>query len=287
MNTLKTTLLLGALTLIFIYAGAMMGGRAGMIFAFMLAVGMNFFAYFYSDKVVLKMYGAREVTESDAPWLYDIVRQLAQRASLPMPKVYIIPSEQPNAFATGRNPSHSAVAVTQGITNILSRDELAGVLAHELAHVKNRDILIGTIAATVAGAISMLANMAQMSMLFGGRDNERGGNPVVMIAMMILAPIAAMLVQMAISRTREYQADRVGAEIMGDPVPLARALEKLGTAAKQIPMKANPATAHMFIVSPLSGKDFASLFSTHPPMEKRIAELYNMRTPVTSGGFHF
>ncbi|VAX15336.1 Peptidase M48, Ste24p precursor [hydrothermal vent metagenome] len=287
MNTLKTTLLLGALTLIFIYAGAMMGGRAGMIFAFMLAIGINFFAYFYSDKVVLKMYGAREVTESDAPWLYDIVRQLAQRASLPMPKVYIIPSEQPNAFATGRNPSHSAVAVTQGITNVLDRDELAGVLAHELAHVKNRDILIGTIAATVAGAISMLANMAQMSMLFGGRDNERGGNPVVMIAMMILAPIAAMLVQMAISRTREYQADRVGAEIMGDPVPLARALEKLGTAAKQIPMKANPATAHMFIVSPLSGKDFTSLFSTHPPMEKRIAELYNMRTPVTSGGFHF
>ncbi len=287
MNTLKTTFLLGALTLIFIYAGAMMGGRAGMIFAFMLAIGMNFFAYFYSDKVVLKMYGAREVTESDAPWLYDIVRQLAQRASLPVPKVYIIPSEQPNAFATGRNPSHSAVAVTQGITNILDRDELAGVLAHELAHVKNRDILIGTIAATVAGAISMLANMAQMSMLFGGRDNERGGNPIVMIVMMILAPIAAMLVQMAISRTREYQADRVGAEIMGDPMPLARALEKLGTAAKQIPMNANPATAHMFIVSPLSGKDFTSLFSTHPPMEKRIAELRNMRTPATSGGFHF
>lgn len=265
-----------------------MGGRAGMMLAFMFAIGMNFFAYFYSDKLVLKMYGAREVAQADAPWLYDMVWQLAQRAEIPMPKVYLIPSEQPNAFATGRNPSHAAVAVTQGITKVLDREELAGVLAHELAHIKNRDILIGTIAATVAGAISMLANMAQMSMLFGGRGGgERGSNPIVMIAMMIVAPIAAMLVQMAISRTREYQADRAGAEIMGNPMPLARALEKLGNAAKKIPMDANPATAHMFIVSPLSGKSFTSLFSTHPPMEKRIAELRNMSSVVKSGGFQY
>ncbi|VAX16249.1 Peptidase M48, Ste24p precursor [hydrothermal vent metagenome] len=276
MNVLKTTLLLGVLTLIFIYGGAVMGGRTGMIFAFMLAVGMNFFAYFYSDKLVLKMYGAKEISESDAPWLYQIVRELTMRAGIPMPKVYLIPSDQPNAFATGRNPSHAAVAVTQGITNVLSRDELAGVLAHEIAHVTNRDILIGTVAATIAGAISMLANMAQFAMIFGGRD-DRGGNPLAAIVMMIVAPIAAMLVQMAISRSREYQADEMGAKIMGDPVPLASALKKLSEASKVIPMKAEPATAHMFIVNPLSGNRLASLFSTHPPMEKRIAALMAMR----------
>ncbi len=276
MNVFKTTLLLGVLTLIFIYGGAAMGGRTGMIFAFVLAVGMNFFAYFYSDKLVLKMYGAKEISESDAPWLYQIVRELTMRAGIPMPKVYLIPSDQPNAFATGRNPSHAAVAVTQGITNVLSRDELAGVLAHEIAHVTNRDILIGTVAATIAGAISMLANMAQFTMIFGGRD-DRGGNPIAAIAMMIVAPIAAMLVQMAISRSREYQADETGAKIMGDPVPLASALKKLSEASKVIPMKAEPATAHMFIVNPLSGNRLASLFSTHPPMEKRIAALMAMR----------
>ncbi|VAX17116.1 Peptidase M48, Ste24p precursor [hydrothermal vent metagenome] len=276
MNALKTTLLLGALTLLFIYGGAALGGRGGMIFAFILAIGMNFFAYFYSDKLVLRMYKAREVTEADAPWLYDIVRNLAMKADTPMPKVYMIPGDQPNAFATGRNPSHAAVAVTQGITSVLDKDELAGVLAHEMAHVVNRDILIGTIAATIAGAISMVANMAQWSMIFGGRD-DRGGNPIAAIAMMIIAPVAAMLVQMAISRTREYAADRTGAQLMGTPEPLARALGKLHNASRKIPMNAEPATAHMFIVSPLSGNSLAGMFSTHPPIEKRIAALREMR----------
>ncbi len=276
MNALKTTLLLGALTLLFIYGGAALGGRGGMIFAFILAMGMNFFAYFYSDKLVLRMYKAREVTEADAPWLYEIVRKLAIKANTPMPKVYMIPGDQPNAFATGRNPGHAAVAVTQGITSVLDKDELAGVLAHEMAHVVNRDILIGTIAATIAGAISMIANMAQWSMIFGGRG-DRGGNPIAGIAMMIIAPIAAMLVQMAISRTREYAADRTGAELMGTPEPLARALGKLHNASRKIPMNAEPATAHMFIVSPLSGNSLAGMFSTHPPIEKRIAALREMR----------
>lgn len=276
MNALKTTLLLGALTLLFIYGGAALGGRGGMIFAFILAIGMNFFAYFYSDKLVLRMYKAREVTEADAPWLYDIVRNLAMKADTPMPKVYMIPGDQPNAFATGRNPSHAAVAVTQGITSVLDKDELTGVLAHEMAHVINRDILIGTIAATIAGAISMVANMAQWSMIFGGRD-DRGGNPIAAIAMMIIAPVAAMLVQMAISRTREYAADRTGAQLMGTPEPLARALGKLHNASRKIPMNAEPATAHMFIVSPLSGNSLAGMFSTHPPIEKRIAALREMR----------
>ena len=276
MNAIKTSLLLGALTLLFIYGGYALGGEQGMVFAFVFAVAMNFSAYFYSDKLVLRMYGAQEIHESEAPWLYQIVRQLTRKAGIPMPKIYMIPSDQPNAFATGRNPSHAAVAVTQGITRVLSREELAGVLAHEIAHVKNRDILIGTVAATIAGAISMLANLAQFALIFGGRDS-RNSNPIAMIAMMILAPIAAMLVQMAISRTREYQADRTGAELMGAPEPLANALIKLNEAAQRIPMNAEPATAHMFIVSPLSGKDFASLFSTHPPMEKRIEALMAMR----------
>lgn len=278
MNAFKTTLLLGAMTILFVMGGAALGGEQGMIIAFIFAVGMNFFSYYYSDKMVLKMYKASEIHESEAPRLYATVRRLCERGNIPMPKVYMIPSDQPNAFATGRNPEHAAVAVTQGITRILSEDELAGVLAHELAHVKNRDILIGTIAATLAGAISMLANFAQFAMLFGGRSDDRGGaNPLVAIAMMILAPIAAMLVQMAISRTREYQADRTGAELMGDPLPLANALRKMEQAAHRVPMRdVEPATAHMFIVSPLSGNDLASLFSTHPPMEKRIAALMEM-----------
>jgi len=265
-----------------------MGGESGMLFAFILAVGMNFFAYYNSDKMVLKMYRAREITPHEAPWLYAIVQKLTTRADIPMPKIYMIPGEQPNAFATGRNPEHAAVAVTEGITRLLDRDELAGVLAHELAHVKNRDILIGTIAATFAGAISMLANFAQFALIFGGgRGNDREGNPLVMIAMMIVAPMAAMLVQMAISRTREYQADRVGAETLGDPRPLASALRKLQNGAARIPMdNAEPATAHMFIVSPLSGTSMASLFSTHPPMEKRIAALMDMvETNPHAGGF--
>ncbi|MZH02052.1 MAG: zinc metalloprotease HtpX [Nitrospinae bacterium] len=273
MSTLKTTLLLGGLTLILVFGGMALGGQEGMILAFIIAVVMNFGAYFYSDRMVLSMYKAEEINEYDSPDIFNIVRELSHRAGLPVPKVYRIPSDQPNAFATGRNPEHAAVAVTDGIVKILDREELAGVLAHELGHVKNRDILIGTIAATIAGAISMLANMAQFSMLFGGRDNERGGHPALMIIMMILAPIAAMLVQMAVSRTREYKADQTAAELIGTPEPLASALSKLDQYSKRIPMEAEPATAHMFIVSPLAGKDFASLFSTHPPIDKRIATL--------------
>ncbi len=277
MNTLKTTLLLGGLTLMLIYGGMALGGQEGMIIAFIFAVVMNFGAYFYSDKMVLSMYKAQEITEQQSPEIYDMVRRLSRKAEIPMPKVYRIPTDQPNAFATGRNPEHAAVAVTDGITRILNRDELEGVLAHELGHVKNRDILIGTIAATIAGAISMLASMAQWGMIFGGgRSDDRGGNPIVMILMMILAPIAAMLVQMAISRTREYKADRTGAELVGSPAPLANALRKLEAASKQIPMNAEPATAHMFIVNPLTGKDLMSLFSTHPSTEKRIAALMSM-----------
>lgn len=280
MNAIKTTLLLGAMTLLFVTGGYALGGESGMVIAFAIAVGMNFFSYYYSDQLVLKMYKAREVSYSDAPWLHDIVERLSQRAAIPKPKIYIVPGDQPNAFATGRNPEHAAVAVTEGITRLLNRDELAGVLAHEIAHVVNRDILIGTIAATIAGAISMLANFVQFALIFGGgRDGDR--NPLVMIVMMIVAPIAAMLVQMAISRTREYQADRTGAELVGDPAPLASALQKLSRGAAQIPMDAEPATAHMFIVSPLSGKDLASLFSTHPPMEERVTRLMRLRQGST------
>ncbi len=281
MNGIKTAFLLTGLTLLFVLGGRALGGEQGMIFAFILAVGMNFFSYFYSDKMVLKMYKAREITQTEAPWLYDIVRTLSGNAGIPMPKIYLIPGDQPNAFATGRNPANAAVAVTSGITRLLTKEELAGVLAHELAHVKNRDILIGTIAATFAGAISMLANMAQFSMLFGGRG--RDSNLLVTIAVMIIAPVSAMIVQMAISRTREYSADRTGAEIIGDPLPLANALRKLSGAAQAIPMDAEPATAHMFIVNPLSGKNVASLFSTHPPMEKRIEALMAMRSGGIGG----
>ncbi len=276
MNTMKTTLLLGAMTLLFVYAGAALGGKTGMIIAFGIAVVMNFTSYFYSDKMVLKMYKAREIKESESPWLYQTVQQLTQRAQIPMPKLYMIPSDQPNAFATGRNPEHAAVAVTQGISRILERDELAGVLAHELAHVKNRDILIGTIAATIAGALGMMSKFAMFT--GGARGGEGRGNPLIGIAILILAPVAAMIVQMAISRTREYKADKTGAELLGASEPLAQALAKLHNASRTIPMNtAEPATAHMFIVSPLFGKGFSSLFSTHPPMEKRIEALRSMQ----------
>ncbi len=278
MNTLKTTLLLGLLTVFLVFGGFALGGQEGMILAFVLAVAMNFGAYFFSHKVVLSMYKAKEVRESEFPEVFQIVRDLSHRAGIPMPKVYRIPSDQPNAFATGRNPEHAVVAFTDGITRILDRDEFAGVLAHELAHVKNRDILIGTITATLAGAISMLANMAQWSMIFGGgRGGDRGVHPAFRIILMILAPIAALLVQMAISRTREYKADATGAAILGSPIPLANALAKLERGSKSIPMQAEPATAHMFIVNPLTGKDLASLFSTHPPTEKRIAALHALQ----------
>ncbi len=284
MNVFKTTFLLAALTLILVYAGSALGGQGGMMIAFMMAMVMNFVSYYWSDKIVLRMYGAKETSEAESPALHRIVRSITQAAGLPMPKIYLIPSDQPNAFATGRNPEHAAVAVTEGILRILNEEELAGVLAHEVSHVLNRDILIGTVAATIAGAIGMLAHMAQWALIFGGgRSNNRegnSGNPLVMILMMILAPIGAMLVQMAISRTREYGADRTGASLIKNPNALASALEKLERGAKAIPMEsAQPATAHMFIVSPLTGGGVMSLFSTHPPMEKRVAALRAMRPP--------
>ena len=280
MNRMKTFMLMAGLTALFAVIGKALGGQTGMFIAFGLALAMNFSSYWFSDKIVLKMYRAQEVSEHEQPALYSMVRSLATRANLPMPKVYVIPGEQPNAFATGRNPEHSAVAVTEGIMRILDRDELAGVIGHELAHIKHRDILIGTIAATIAGAISMIANMAQWAMIFGaGRsDDEEGQNPIAMLVSIIVAPIAAMLIQMAISRSREYMADEEGARIAGNPRYLSNALRKLHMASQQIPLTATPATAHMFIVSPFSGGGaLLSLFSTHPPMEKRIARLESLR----------
>ena len=276
MNTFKTAALLTGLTLLLVYAGAYLGGQSGMTIALIFALAMNAFTYWFSDKLVLKMYKAKEVNEAEAPELFSMVRRLAQKAGLPMPKVYLINQPQPNAFATGRNPAHAAVAVTSGIMNILSSEELEGVLGHELAHVQHRDILIGTVAATIAGAISFLAQMAQFAMIFGGRDSRRG-NPIVAIVLMIVTPIAAMLIQMAISRSREYEADAGGAKISGNPQHLASALKKLHMASQQIPFKAQPATAHMFIVNPLSAKGLTKLFSTHPPMEERVARLEAMR----------
>jgi len=278
MNTMKTFLLMGLLTVLLVFVGRLLGGQSGMVMAFILAVIMNFGSYWFSDKVVLRMYRAQEVTKSDKPELVGIVEELTGRAGLPMPRVYIIPDEQPNAFATGRNPEHAAVAVTEGILKTLSRDELRGVLGHELAHVKHRDILVGTIAATFAGAISMLANMAQWAMIFGGSrsDDREGGGGASGLIMMIVAPIAAMMIQMAISRSREFLADEGGAQFSGNPLSLANALRKLEKRVEQIPMDANPATAHMFIVNPLSGGGLLKLFSTHPPMEERIARLEAM-----------
>src|SRR5262245_12121122 len=277
MNTMRTFILMAALTALFVFIGNLIGGQSGMMVAFAFAILMNFFSYWFSDKIVLKMYNAQEVNPSSD--LYTMVRSLATRASLPMPKVYLIPGEQPNAFATGRDSEHSAVAVTEGIQRMLSREELSGVIGHELAHIQNRHILTGTIAATLAGAISMLAQMGQFAMFFGGRsdDDEGGSNPIVGLIMIIVAPIAAMLIQMAISRSREYVADADGARIAGSPHYLSRALRKLQMGVEQIPMPASPSTAHMFIVSPLSGGGIASLFSTHPPMEERISRLEGMQ----------
>lgn len=277
MNQLKTTLLLSLLTVLMVLMGSAIGGTTGMVFAFFMAAAMNFFSYWFSDKIVLKMYGAQEIGEQDNPAFYGMVRKLAQQAGLPMPKVYIIPSESPNAFATGRNPEHAAVAATAGILRILSSEELAGVMAHELAHVRNRDILVSTLAATFAGAISMLGNMLQWGAILGagrGDDEEGSGGLVGSLVMAIVAPLAAMLIQMAVSRSREYLADETGARICGQPLALASALHKLHTAAHMIPMQnARPASAHMFIVNPLSGGSLMKLFSTHPPMEERIARL--------------
>jgi heat shock protein HtpX len=274
-NRIRTTILLAVMTALIIWIGQYFGGQQGMIIALLIAAGMNFFSYWFSDKIVLKMYRAQEVSPQQAPQIYEMVKSLTGPAELPMPKIYMIPKEAPNAFATGRNPEHAVVAVTQGLLNIMDHDEVKGVLAHELAHVKNRDILIGSIAATMAGAIMVLANMARFSALFGGRggDGDRGGGAIGLIAMSIMAPFAAMIIQMAISRSREYLADSTGARFAGSPEGLARALEKLGQYSKSLPLNASPSTAHMFIVNPLSGRSMMSLFSTHPPLEERIARL--------------
>ena len=280
MNGLRTMALMVTLTLMLVFIGGFLGGKSGMTFALVMAFGINFITYWFSDKIVLKMYGAKPVNESEAPELYSMVRRLAQKAELPMPKVYMMEQDQPNAFATGRNPEHGVVAVTTGIMKILTREELEGVIAHELAHIKHRDILVSTVAAAIAGAISYLAQMAQWAMIFGGgrSDDDEGGSPVASLVMMIVGPVAAMLVQMAISRSREYGADAGGARIAGNPMHLANALKKLHMASQKIPMHANPATSHMFIVNPLTGGGILKLFSTHPPMEERIARLESMKS---------
>lgn len=276
-NLLKTAVLMAAITALFMAIGALVGGRAGMMFALVLALGMNFFSYWFSDKLVLRMYNAQEVDETTAPGFYRMVRELAERAQLPMPRVYLIQEDAPNAFATGRNPQNAAVAATTGILRVLSERELRGVMAHELAHVKHRDILISTVSATMAGAISMLANFA---MFFGGRDNEgRPHNPIVGLLVMLLAPLAASLIQMAISRAREFEADRGGAEISGDPAALASALQKIHRHAQGLPMEAaerHPETAQMMIMNPLSGGGLRGLFSTHPSTEERVQRLLAM-----------
>ncbi len=283
MNGLRTTFLMTLLTCLLVFAGQAMGGPGGAKMAFIIALITNGVSYFFSDKIVLKMYNAKQVTREDAPNLYGVVADLAMKANMPMPKVYIIENPAPNAFATGRNPQHAAVAATTGILKLLNREELTGVMAHEMAHVANRDILIGSIAATVAGAISMMANMAQWAMIFGGgrsndRDNEGSGGGSFMgsLVVMMIAPFAAMLIQMAISRSREYAADAFGARLSGNPRWLANALRKLHLGVQNVPMDASPATAHMFIVSPLTGGGVMSLFSTHPPMEERVARLEAM-----------
>jgi heat shock protein HtpX len=282
MNSVKTLILLAALTALLVWAGDAMGGSNGAIMALFFAGFMNFFAYWFSDKMVLKMYRAKEVHPGEDPQLYNMVKGLAMKADLPVPKVYEIPQESPNAFATGRNPKNAAVAVTTGIRRILTDEELAGVIGHELAHVRNRDILVSTIAATIAGAISYLAWMAQWAAIFGGgRGSDRGGGNIFgLLFMMIVAPLAAMIIQMAISRSREFGADKGGAEICGNPVFLANALRKLEAASKGIPMRVNEATteatAHMFIVNPLRGGGLVKIFSTHPPIGERVRRLEEM-----------
>lgn len=280
-NSLKTTLLLGLLTGIILGIGQLFGGSQGLVIAFVFALLINFGSYWFSDKIVLAMYQAREVGLDEAPELYRIVQNLALRAQLPMPRLFLIPSQSPNAFATGRNPHHAVVAVTEGLVRIMNREELEGVIAHELSHVRNRDILIGSIAATLAGVIMMVAHMARWAAIFGvgrgGRDDEGGGGGVLgLILMSVLAPIAAVVIQMAISRSREFLADATGARIAGNPLGLSSALQKLARASEIMPLEARPETAHMFIVSPLSGGSLLSLFSTHPPVEERIARLRAM-----------
>lgn len=282
MNFFKTVFLLTALTLLLVFVGRAIGGREGMMFAFFFACLMNFGAYWFSDKIVLAMYRAEPLSELEAPGVYRIVQRLTQRAGMPLPRIYRIPSPTPNAFATGRNPRHAVVAVTQGILDLLSEGELEGVLGHELAHVQHRDILISSIAATIAGAISMLSSMARWALMFGGgrRDDREGGsNPFALLMMVIVAPIAALLIQLAVSRSREFDADKGGAQLAGNPLYLASALRKLELGCRRIPMlEANPTTAHLFIVNPLRPGGIAKLFSTHPPVEERIERLEKMRT---------
>ncbi len=278
MTDMRTFVLMAGMTALFLVVGQVLAGQSGMMFALLFALGMNFWAYWFSDQAVLNMYNAREVGPAEAPELHGIVDTLARRANMPMPRVYVIDDPSPNAFATGRDPEHAAVAATTGILRILNREELAGVMAHELAHVQNRDILIGTITATIAGAITAIANFAQFAALFGGRDDENGGG-FGGILMMFLAPIAAMLIQMAVSRSREFGADERGAELCGNPLWLANALEKLEMGSRQLPLReaeAHPASAHLFIVNPLSAGTLAGLFSTHPPMDARIQRLQTM-----------
>ncbi len=276
MNTIKTVFLMTLIMVLFLLVGGLLGGKDGMVIAFVMSLGMNFFSYWFSDKIVLTMYRAREVTESEAPRLYTLVRRLTQRANLPMPKVYVIDNPNPNAFATGRNPQNAAVAVTTGILRILNDEEIEGVLAHELAHIKNRDILLATIVATFVGTITFISRLAGWSMMFAGgsRDRENSGNAIASLVLLIVAPIAAVILQLAISRAREFMADEGGAKISGKPLALASALGKLEQAAHVLPMEnASPSTAHLFIVNPLRGNAFMKLFSTHPPIEERIRRL--------------
>lgn len=279
MNTLKTFFLMGILSVILVIMGSLVGGKSGAMMFFLIALAMNFFGYFFSDKMAIKMTGSYPASEAQYPELYSMIRRLCHKANLPMPKLYITPSYQPNAFATGRDPNHAAVAVTEGIMRILSPSELEGVLAHELAHIKNRDILIGTLAAVMAGAISMIGNALQWGAIFGGnRDEEEGGGSLAgALIAAIIAPLAATIVQLAISRSREYLADATGARIAGNPRGLANALLKLESAAHQVPMEVSPAASHLFIVNPLSGASLMKLFSTHPPIADRVNKLNNMR----------
>ena len=274
-NTFKTAFLLTALTLLLIFIGRVLGGQNGMLIALIFAAVMNFVSYFFSDKIALAMYRAQPVTREELPGVYQVVERLAQKIGIPVPKIYVIPNDSPNAFATGRNPQHASVAVTQGILKLLNEEELEGVLAHELGHVRNRDILISSIAATIAGAITYLAHIAQWGMIFGGyeRDREDRGGGLAALAMIILAPLAAMLIQLAVSRSREYQADETGAHFTGNPYALANALAKLDAYSKRLPMQADPSTAHLFIIQPFVGQSLMNLFSTHPPIAKRIERL--------------
>lgn len=284
-NHIKTVFLLTAMTGLFLVLGYALGGQTGMVIALIIALAMNFFSYWQSHTIVLKMYRAQPLDRSQAPGLHDTVARLAQRAGLPMPKLYVIPEDAPNAFATGRDPEHGVVAVTQGLLRLMNQEELEGVLAHELGHIKNRDILISTIVATLAGAIMFVASMARFTAIFGGRDNQGGGPGIVgVIIMSMLAPLAAMVIQMAVSRSREYLADATAAQVTGRPGGLASALNKLGEYTRRgVAVKANPSTAHMFIVNPLSGRQFAGLFSTHPPLEERIRRLTGAKPSNDAG----